>query len=81
MKRVTVTKMNVGKKNSKTVRRSSLNKPAANFLTKVNRFKKLEIAIGRLSPIWQACIPLVAIIFLVWGYAAVAQSPPKPSTE
>jgi ammonium transporter, Amt family len=73
--------MNVGKKNSKTVRRSSLNKPAANFLTKVNRFKKLQIAIGRLNPSWQACIPLAAMIVLVWGYAAVAQTPTGPSTE
>ncbi|MFB8795469.1 MAG: ammonium transporter [Microcoleus sp.] len=74
--------MNFGKKNSKTVRRSSLNKPAANFLTKVNRFKKLQIAIGRLSPSWQACIPLAATIVLVWGYAAVAQTPAAaPTTE
>ena len=73
--------MNVRNKNSKTVRRASLNWQAANFLTKVNRFKKLQRAIARLSPSWQACIPLAAIIVLIWGYAAVAQTPPKPSTE
>jgi ammonium transporter, Amt family len=73
--------MTVGKKNSKKVRGGSLNWPASNFQSKVNRFKKLQIAIGKLSPSWQACIPLAAIIVLVWGYAAVAQSPPKPSTE
>ena len=76
-----MTKMNVRNKNSKTVRRASLNWQAANFLTKVNRFKKLQRAIARLSPSWQACIPLAAIIVLIWGYAAVAQTPPKPSTE
>ena len=73
--------MNVRNKNSKIVRRASLNWQAANFLTKVNRFKKLQRAIARLSPSWQACIPLAAIIVLIWGYAAVAQTPPKPSTE
>lgn len=31
----------------------------------------------RLSPSWQACIPLALIILLGWGYAAVAQDPPK----
>ena len=74
-------KMTVGKKKSKQVRRESLNLPAAKVLTKVNRFKKLQRAIARLSPSWQACIPLAAIIVLIWGYAAVAQTPPKPSTE
>ena len=73
--------MTVGKKKSKQGRRESLNLPAAKVLTKVNRFKKLQRAIARLSPSWQACIPLAAIIVLIWGYAAVAQTPPKPSTE
>jgi Amt family ammonium transporter len=35
---------------------------------------------NRLTPSWKACIPLASIIFLVWSYAAVAQSSP-PSTE
>ncbi len=34
-----------------------------------------------LAPSWQACIPLAAIILLVWGYAAVAQDPPPPTPE
>lgn len=34
-----------------------------------------------LSSSWQACIPLAAIILLVWGYAAVAQDPPPPTPE
>ena len=76
-----MTKMNVKKKNSKTVRRVALNWATVNSGTKVNRFKKLLRAIARLSPSWQACIPLAAIIVLVWGYAAIAQTPPKPSVE
>jgi len=78
---VKVIKMTVGKKKSKQVRRESLNLPAAKFFTKVNRFKKLHRAIARLSPSWQACIPIAAIIVLVWGYAAVAQTAPAPTTE
>jgi Amt family ammonium transporter len=78
---VKVIKMTVGKKKSKQARRESLNLPAANFLTKVNRFKKLQRMIARLSPSWQACIPIAAIIVLVWGYAAVAQTAPAPTTE
>lgn len=30
----------------------------------------------KLSPSWQACVPLALFILLGWGYAAVAQSPP-----
>ena len=74
-------KMTVGKKKSKQARRESLNLPASNFLTKVNRFKKLQRTIARLSPSWQACIPIAAIIVLAWGYAAVAQTAPAPTTE
>jgi len=45
-------------------------------------FKKLGIVINQLTPSWRACIPLAAIIFLVWSYAAVAQAPAAegPST-
>ena len=73
--------MTVGNKKSKQGRRESLNLPAAKVLTKASRFKKLQRTIARLSPSWQACIPLATIIVLIWGYAAVAQTPPKPSTE
>lgn len=30
----------------------------------------------RLSPLWQACLPLAAIIALFWGFAATAQDAP-----
>lgn len=33
-----------------------------------------------LAPTWQACIPLATIIFLLWGYTAVAQDAP-PTAE
>ncbi len=74
--------MTVGKKKSKQGRRESLNLPAAKVLTKASTFKKLQRTIARLSPSWQACIPLATIIVLIWGYAAVAQTPaPAPTTE
>lgn len=41
---------------------------------------RLQSTIKRLSPSWQATIPLAAIIVLAWGYAAVAQTPAGPST-
>lgn len=74
-------KMTVGKKKSKQFRRESLDLPAAKSFTKVNRFQKLQRAIARLSPSWQACIPLAVLVFSLWGYAAVAQTPPTPTTE
>ncbi|MBD2515217.1 ammonium transporter [Nostoc sp. FACHB-973] len=40
--------------------------------SKVNRF---YLAIKRLTPSWQACLPLACLIVLGWGYAAVAQTP------
>ncbi|MBD1897544.1 ammonium transporter [Coleofasciculus sp. FACHB-129] len=39
-------------------------------------FKQLQIAIKRLTPSWQACIPIAILIVMVWGYAAVAQDAP-----
>lgn len=36
-------------------------------------FDQLKLAIKRLSPSWQACIPLATLLVLGWGYAAVAQ--------
>ncbi|MEZ2318324.1 MAG: ammonium transporter [Microcoleus sp.] len=44
-------------------------------------YRQLQIAIKRLSPTLQACIPLAAIIVLVSGYAAIAQTAPTPTTE
>lgn len=40
--------------------------------------KQLQIAIGRLSPTWQACIPIATIVVLGWGYAAVSQETSTP---
>lgn len=43
------------------------------FSQTVPIFAQLKLAIKRLSPSWQACIPLATLIVLAWGYAAVAQ--------
>lgn len=44
-------------------------------------FQQLQVAVKRLSPSWQACIPLASIIFLAWTVAAAAQAPTEgPST-
>jgi Amt family ammonium transporter len=42
--------------------------------------RQLQTAIKRLTPSWQACIPLATIIFLAWSYAAVAQAPAQGPT-
>ena len=31
----------------------------------------------KLSPSWQACIPIALLIVITWGYAATAAAPPK----
>ncbi|MCA1992253.1 MAG: ammonium transporter [Coleofasciculus sp. S288] len=43
-------------------------------------FRQLQTAIKRLSPSWQACIPLAAIIVLAWSCVAVAQEPVEGPT-
>lgn len=44
-------------------------------------FQQLQVAVKRLSPSWQACIPLASIIFFAWTVAAAAQAPATvPST-
>lgn len=43
------------------------------------RLKQFNLAIKRLAPSWQACLPLACLIVLGWGYVAVAQ-PPEPGT-
>lgn len=57
-------------KNNK--RRLSANRDTR-FSQTVPIFAQLKLAIKRLSPSWQACIPLATLIVLAWGYAAVAQ--------
>ena len=63
-----------GKKLSTQSRRRSSNRPTQ-FLRLTSSFKQLQTAIKRLTPSWQACIPLAAIIVLAWSYAASAQAP------
>ncbi|MBW4543086.1 MAG: ammonium transporter [Symplocastrum torsivum CPER-KK1] len=55
-------------------RRRSSNR-SAQFRRVTSSFKELKTAIKRLTPSWQACIPLAVIIVLVWSYAASAQAP------
>ncbi len=57
-------------------RRSPNRRSASSFLSRI--VQKVQTAIGRLSPSWQACLPLAALIGLGWGCAAVAQAPPTP---
>ncbi|AFY33689.1 ammonium transporter [Calothrix sp. PCC 7507] len=40
-----------------------------------SKVKRLTLAIKRLSPSWQACLPLACLIVLGWGYTALAQAP------
>ncbi|MBL1199476.1 MAG: ammonium transporter [Nostoc sp. GBBB01] len=40
-----------------------------------SKVKRFYLALGRLTPSWQACLPLACLIVLGWGYAAVAQTP------
>ena len=40
-----------------------------------SKFAIFTQAIKRLSPSWQACLPLACLIVLGWGYVAVAQTP------
>lgn len=44
-------------------------------------FTQLQQTIKRLSPTWQACIPLAALIVLFSGYAAIAQDAPPATTD
>lgn len=39
------------------------------------KVKGLNLFVKKLSPSWQACIPLACLIVLGWGYVAVAQTP------
>ncbi|MBW4613469.1 MAG: ammonium transporter [Desmonostoc vinosum HA7617-LM4] len=45
-----------------------------------SKVKRFSSAIKRLSPSWQACLPIACLIVLGWSYVAVAQSPtPSPA--
>ena len=70
------------KKKSPTQSRRVSSKQQVQFPWVASSFKQLQTAINRLTPSWKACIPLAAIIVLVWSYAAVAQAPAAtgPST-
>jgi len=46
-----------------------------------HKLKKLKRQKSLLSPSWQACLPLAAMILLVWTYSAVAQYPSSAELE
>jgi Amt family ammonium transporter len=81
MSRLTFKKTFKKKKSPTKRRRDSLTRQAQ-FSGAASFFKHWESVINRLTPSWQACIPLATIIVLVWSYAAVAQAPAAegPST-
>jgi len=51
------------------------------FSQKLPLVAQLQLAVKRLSPTWQACIPLAIMIVLAWGYAAVAQDAKPANTD
>ncbi|WP_445627508.1 ammonium transporter [Nostoc sp. DSM 114167] len=67
------------KQKSKTKNRHS---SARNYIinSQSNSKVKLFNLIQRLSPSWQACLPIACLIVLGWGYAAVAQTPAAAPT-
>lgn len=46
------------------------------FTFKGSRWLSINWYARKLSPSWQACIPLALVIAFVWGYSATAQTPP-----
>ena len=61
-------------KSKRKNRHSSARKYAKNS-TINSKFQELKLGIKKLSPSWQACLPLACLIVLGWGYVAVAQTP------
>ncbi|OCR01236.1 ammonium transporter [Oscillatoriales cyanobacterium USR001] len=75
-----MSKITIQKKKVRVARRSRANWFSSKFPSATQKLEHLQIRIQRLTPSWQACIPLAAIIVLGWSYAAIAQDAP-PSTE
>lgn len=75
-----MSKLTIPNKKLRAARRSRTNWFTAKFPSAAKKLERLQVRIKRLTPSWQACIPLAAIIVLGWSYAAIAQDAP-PSTE
>ncbi|MFB2919269.1 ammonium transporter [Aerosakkonema funiforme] len=71
-----VSKLMLKKKRSRTRTRQFFANWQFYLSRNAKMFKQLQIAIKRLSPSWQACIPLATLLVLTWGYVAVAQDAP-----
>lgn len=64
---------------SKRRYRGQASSPASSSVNSSTMGQILAV-IKRLSPSWQASLPLAAMIVLAWGCAAVAQAPSGPTT-
>lgn len=65
----------MNKQKSKTKSRRLFARNYAKTTQSNSKVKIFNLAIKRLSPSWQACLPLACLIVLGWGYVAVAQTP------
>jgi ammonium transporter, Amt family len=55
--------------------------PTPSSMLQASSFKAIEKITGFFSPYWLVCIPLVAIIVVVWNSAAVAQDKPLTAED
>lgn len=68
------------KKRSRTKARRPIASRLLGQVLSVKFFQKLPARVKKLSPSWQACIPLALMIVLSWGYMAIAQdAAPTPT--
>jgi ammonium transporter, Amt family len=63
------------KQKSKTKNRHLSARNHATNTQSNSKVKLFNRVMKRLSPSWQACLPIACLIVLGWGYAAVAQTP------
>ncbi len=63
------------KQKSKTKNRHLSARNHANNTQSNSKVRLFNRVMKRLSPSWQACLPIACLIVLGWGYAAVAQTP------
>ncbi|MGA9382714.1 MAG: ammonium transporter [Phormidium sp.] len=66
-------KLVLRKKRSRTKARRPFANRLLDQVLSVKFLQKLPARVKRLSPSWQACIPLALMIVLSWGYMAIAQ--------
>jgi Amt family ammonium transporter len=74
-------KLALRKKRSRTKARRPFANRLLDQVISANFFQELPARIKRLSPSWQACIPLALMIVLTWGYMAIAQDTAPRTTQ